>query len=120
MKRKVLLAASILLLLLVPIIVYGTSVSTNLSITITGSTTGCTPAGSPCPVGVLPPAGFHFDLVYYDDFTKDTTLNTSLWGAGCTPSGTCDSGMLYFDSNGLNLQPTQAHSGATGRADRPR
>jgi hypothetical protein len=87
--------------LLVPIIVYG-SVSTNLSGTITGSTTGCTPAGSPCPLGGQPPSGFHFDLVYSDDFTTDTTLNTLLWINGSTAD------TLYFDANGLNIQPTTA------------
>jgi hypothetical protein len=61
-----------------------------------------TTCGAVCPYGVPAPSGFHWVLTIEDEFTQDTSLNTSLWSNGSTPD------TIYFDSNGLNIQPTSA------------
>jgi hypothetical protein len=52
--------------------------------------------------------------VYDDEFTQDTSIDTSLWDLSLTYPGT-----VYLDSNGLNLQPTAATPDCPGSGQRP-
>jgi hypothetical protein len=73
-------------------------ISRILTINVTPAS-GC---GGACPLGVSAPSGFHWVLTTDDEFVNDTSLDTNLWSNGST------SDTIYFDSNGLNIQPTSA------------
>ena len=92
--------------------------------------TGCTPTGSPCPVGATAPTGFHFNLVAQDDFTQDTDVNLSSWdcGSGGTSCLAKYPGLYAFDSRGFifdttvsdpNCEPNQTPGCITGIGSAP-
>jgi hypothetical protein len=115
---SLLISLASVLLLLVWAAEAQTSIDVPITVTHSGGGGGCTPSGSPCPVGATPPAGYHFNLTIDDEFPQDGgVLNTSLWGC----AGGCSTypGQVYLNSEGLNLQPTAAVSGcATQQGDR--
>ena len=79
------------------------------TVTVSVFTSGA-PTPTPCPsTGPAAPAGKRWNLVFYDDFTKDTTTNTSKWTPGnmianpcCTYTNGTD-GITFDSVNGLSL-----------------
>jgi hypothetical protein len=74
-----------------------------LTLSVSASTPTPTPSVEPTPIGAAPPSGKHWALTFDDEFSQDSSIDSSKWNGGA-------GGGLQWCGNGQNIEGNQGCS----------